>query len=198
MGNGNGNIPLSYLESYNFNYTTPNTYSPYLTCALGNTSVNSPASALIVNGGTAPALVIENGFVTCTNCANQDNVNWIIDGTLLIDSLLSIPDSLGQFFSCDYMNEFGCTANSFVLAITEEINNSFKLFPNPTRDVLNVSGLLPASTIEIRDTQGRLIFRELGKGKVRIIDTTNFSNGIYTISESSNNILRSGTLLVNH
>jgi len=198
LGNGNGNIPLSYLESYNFNYTTPNTYSPYLTCTLGNTSVNSPASALIVNGGTAPALVIENGFVTCTNCANQDNVNWIIDGTLLVDSLLSIPDSLGQFFSCDYINEFGCTANSFVLAITEEINTSFKLFPNPTRDVLNVSGLLPASTIEIKDTQGRLIFRELGKGKVRIIDTTNFSNGIYTISESSNNILRSGTLLVNH
>lgn len=198
LGNGNGNIPLSYLESYNFNYTTPNTYTPYLTCTLGNTSVNSPASDLIVNGGTSPALVIENGFVTCTNCANQDNVNWIIDGTLLVDSLLSIPDSLGQFFSCDYINEFGCTANSFVLTVTEEINTSFKLFPNPTRDVLNVSGLLPASTIEIRDTQGRLIFRELGKGKVRIIDTTNFSNGIYTISESSNNILRSGTLLVNH
>ena len=198
LGNGNGNIPLSYLESYNFNYTTPNTYSPYLTCTLGNTSVNSPASNLIVNGGTSPALVIENGFVTCTNCANQDNVNWIIDGTLLVDSLLSIPDSLGQFFSCDYINEFGCTANSFVLTVTEEINTSFKLFPNPTRDVLNVSGLLPASTIEIRDTQGRLIFRVLGKGKVRIIDTTNFSNGIYTISESSNNILRSGTLLVNH
>jgi hypothetical protein len=198
LGNGNGNIPLSYLESYDFNYTTPNTYSPYLTCTLANTSANSPATTLIVNGGTTPALILENGFVTCTNCANQDNVNWIIDGTLNVDSLLSVPDSLGQFFSCDYINEFGCTANSFVVSVTEEISSSFELFPNPTRDVLNVSGLLPASTIEIRDTQGRLIFRELGKGRVRIIDTTNFSNGIYTISESSNNILRSGTLLVNH
>jgi hypothetical protein len=198
LGNGNGNIPLSYLESYNFNYTTPNNYAPYLSCTLSNASANSPAAALIVNGGTTPALVIENGFVTCSNCANQDNVSWIIDGTIHVDSVLSVADSIGQFFSCDYINEFGCTANSFIVSIAEEINTSFNLYPNPTKDILHVSGLLPASTLEIRDTQGRLIFREMGKGKYRNIDTSNFSNGIYTISESSNNILRSGTLLVNH
>ena len=198
LGNGNGNIPLSYLETYDFNYTSANTYSPYLTCMLGNSSANSPATSIAVNGGSVPELIFENGFVTCTNCANQDNVTWIIDGTLTVDSLISVPDSLGQFFSCDYINEFGCSANSFLTSTFEETNVSFKLYPNPTQDILNITGLLPASTLEIRDTQGRLIFRESSTGKFRTINTACFSNGMYTITETSNKIHRSGTLLVNH
>jgi hypothetical protein len=198
LGNGNGNIPLSYLETYDFNYTSANTYSPYLTCMLGNSSANSPATTITVNGGTVPQLVFENDLVTCANCANQDNVTWIIDGTLTIDSLVSVADTLGQFFSCDYINEFGCSANSFLTSTFEETNVSFKLYPNPTQDILNITGLLPASTLEIRDTQGRLIFRESSTGKVRTINTACFSNGMYTITETSNKIHRSGTLLVNH
>ena len=198
LGNGNGNIPLSYLETYDFNYTSANTYSPYITCTLGNISANSPATSLTVNGGTSPQLLFENGFVTCSNCANQDNVTWIIDGTLTIDSLISVSDTLGQFFSCDYINEFGCTANSFLASTFEEMNTSFNLYPNPTQDILNISGLQPSSTLEIRDTQGRLIFRESGTGNLRTINTAYFSNGMYTITETSNKLTRSGTLLVNH
>jgi hypothetical protein len=198
LGNGSGNIPLSYLETYDFNYTSANTYSPYLTCTLGNSSASSPATSITVNGGTVPQLIFENGFVTCTNCANQDNVTWIIDGTLTIDSLVSVSDTLGQFFSCDYINEFGCSANSFLTSTFEEINVSFKLYPNPAQDILNITGLLPASTLEIRDTQGRIIFRESGAGKFRSINTASFSNGMYTITETSNKLHRSGTLLVNH
>jgi hypothetical protein len=198
LGNGNGNIPLSYLETYDFNYTSANTYSPYLTCSLGNSSANSPVSSIIVNGGTTPQLLFENGFVTCSNCANQDNVTWIIDGTLTVDSVISVSDTLGQFFSCDYLNEFGCTANSFLASTFEEINTSFTLYPNPAQEILNIAGLQPSSTLEIRDTQGRLIFRESGAGKSRTINTAYFSNGMYTITETSNKLTRSGTLLVNH
>ena len=198
LGNGNGNIPLSYLETYDYAYSTPNNYSPYLSCQLGNTVANSPATSITVHGGTAPQLIFENGFVTCTNCANQDNINWIVDGIITLDSLVSIPDTLGQFYSCDYINEFGCTANSFVVSIFEKINASFIVYPNPAQDILNVTGLLPASTLEIRDTQGRLIFRESGEGEIRVINTAYFSNGMYTITETSNKLHRSGTLLVNH
>ena len=198
LGNGNGNIPLSYLETYDYSYSTPNNYSPYLSCQLGNTVANSPATSITVNGGTTPLLIFENGFVTCTNCANQDNVYWIIDGTTTQDSLVSVSDSLGQFFSCDYINEFGCTANAFVVSIVEEINATFIVYPNPARDILNINGLFPASTLEIRDTQGRLLFRESGLGKFRTINTAYFANGMYTITETSNKSHRSGTLLVNH
>lgn len=198
LGNGNGNIPLSYLETYDFNYTSANTYFPYLTCNFGNYSATSPATTITINGGTTPQLLIENGLVTCTNCLNQDNVHWIIDGTLTLDSLISVPDSLGQFFSCDYINEFGCSANSFITSIFEEINASFNLYPNPTHDILHISGLQPSSTLEIRDTQGRTIFRESGAGNLRKINTSDFSNGLYTITETSKKMLRSGTLLVNH
>jgi hypothetical protein len=198
LGNGNGNIPLSYLEMYDYSYSTANNYTPYLSCQLGNTVANSPATSLLVNGGTVPDLIIENATVSCTNCVNQDNTSWIIDGTLNIDSVASVPDSIGQFFSCDYINEFGCSANSFVVSVTEEITNAFNLLPNPAKDILNITGLLSSSTLEIRDTQGRIVFNEFGKGELRSIDVSTYSNGYYTITETFHNQLRSGTLLVNH
>jgi hypothetical protein len=198
LGNGNGNIPLSYLEAYNYSYSNPNTYSPYLSCYVGNTVANSPSASLVVNGGTIPELIFDAGFVTCMNCANQDNITWIIDGTLTIDSISNVPDSLGTFFSCDYINQFGCSANSFIVSVIEENVPSFNLFPNPVRDLLSISGLAQTSTLEIRDAQGRLVFKELGRGTARTINTSEFSNGFYTITETSTKIFRSGTLLVNH
>ena len=198
LGNGNGNIPLSYLESYNFNYTTSNSYSPYLTCSMGAQSANSPVSTVQVNGGTTPELLIENGFVTCTNCANQDNTFWIIDGTLNIDSLSAIPDSLGQFFSCDYINEFGCSSNSFIVSVREEIISTFGLFPNPAREYVQLTGLQKSSLIEITDAQGKLALSLFGSGDNRTINIQNLSNGYYTLRETSEGIIRSGTLLVNH
>jgi hypothetical protein len=198
LGNGNGNIPLSYLESYDYSYTNPNTYLPYLSCTVGNTVANSPSSSLLVNGGTTPDLIMEASSVTCTNCANQDNVIWIIDGTLIIDSISSVPDTLGSFYSCEYINEFGCTTNSFIVSIKEEVSTSFNLFPNPANDELHITGLSQTSILEIRDAQGRIVFQDNGTGAFRIIDTSEFSNGFYTITETSSKLFRSGTLLVNH
>jgi len=198
LGNGNGNIPLSYLESYNFNYTTSNNYSPYLTCTLGALSANSPVSTILVNGGTTPELLIENGFVTCTNCANQDNTFWTIDGTLNIDSLSVVPDSLGQFFSCDYINEFGCSSNSFIVSVDEEITSTFRLFPNPANEYIQLTGLQKSSLIEITDSQGKLALRINGLGESRTLNIQDLSNGIYNIRETSKGIIRNGTLLVNH
>jgi len=198
LGNGIGNIPLSYLESYDYTYTTASSYSPHLTCTLGNTVADSPIATLLVNGGTVPDLIFSNASITCGNCINQDNVSWIIDGTLFIDSIASIPDSIGQFFSCDYINEFGCTSNSFIESVIEKTNTSFILYPNPAKDVLNITGLLSSSTLEISDAQGRIVFTEYGKGTHRTINTSELSNGFYTITETSSKIFRSGTLLVNH
>lgn len=198
LGNGNGNIPISYLESYNYSYSNSNTYAPYLSCTVENTVANSPSASLIVNGGTTPDLIFDAGFVTCTNCANQDNITWIIDGTLTIDSISSVANSLGSFFSCDYINEFGCTANSFIVSVIDENVSTFNLFPNPVKDQLNISGLSQTSTLEIHDAQGRLVFQELGRGTSRTINTSDFSNGFYTITETSSKLFRSGTLLVIH
>ncbi|MFY8079043.1 MAG: MopE-related protein [Flavobacteriales bacterium] len=198
LGNGSGNIPLSYLETYSYSYSNPNTYSPYLSCTAGNTVANSPSASLVVNGGTTPELIFDAGFVNCANCANQDNITWIIDGTLTIDSISSVPDSLGSFYSCDYINQFGCAANAFIVSVIEETASSFNLFPNPVRDQLNITGLAQTSTLEIRDAQGRLVYQDLGRGASRTINTSKFSNGFYTITETSSKIFRSGTLLVNH
>lgn len=198
LGNGNGNIPLSYQEAYNYTYLTANTYSPYLSCTVGNLVSNSPASNLLVHAGTTPELSINNGIVTCINCINQDNTIWTIDGTLSLDSVSSVPDSIGTFFSCDYINEFGCDANSFIVGEQDLPETSFEIFPNPANESISITGLNFSSIIEIRDTQGRIVLRDTGMGGTRIINTHALANGFYTITETSTKTFRSGTLLVRH
>jgi hypothetical protein len=84
------------------------------------------------------------------------------------------------------------------VSINEEASTPFNLFPNPTNDVLNITGLSQTSMLEIRDARGRIIFQDNGQGTFRTIDTSKFSNGLYTITETSSKLFRSGTLLVNH
>lgn len=198
LGNGIGNIPISYLEFYDFNYTTANEYNPFLTCTLSGITGNSPTTTILVNGGTTPVLIFENNTVFCSNCAIEDNTSWLIDGTIQVNSLVSVPDSLGDFFTCTYVDEFGCSASSFVVSISKIQNNPFGLFPNPSQELVTVTGLHSSSTLEIRDNNGRLIWREFGLGEKRILNVLNFANGMYTLTEISHQIVRSGTLLVNH
>lgn len=198
LGNGNGNIPLSYQEAYNYTYLTSNTYSPYLSCTVGNLVSNSPTSNLLVHAGTTPELSINNGIVTCINCNNQDNTFWTIDGTISLDSVSSVPDSIGTFFSCDYINEFGCDANSFIVGVQDLSETSFEIFPNPANESISITGLNFSSIIEIRDAQGRIVLRDTGMGGTRIINTHALANGFYTITETSTKTFRSGTLLVRH
>ena len=198
LGNGIGNIPLSYLEFYDFNYTNANEYNPYLTCTLNGISANSPANTILVNGGTTPVLTFEDNSVFCTNCAIQDNTSWLIDGTIEVNSLVSVPDSLGDFFTCTYIDEFGCSASSFVVSISDIEQEQFTLFPNPANESVTLTGLSLSSTIEVRDTQGRLVLSEFGMGERRVLNVLHLPNGIYTLTENSPQFVRSGTLLVIH
>ena len=111
---------------------------------------------------------------------------------------MSVSDTLGEFFSCSYFNEYGCSANAFIVSVVEADQEKFSIFPNPAQDFIQINGLRVSSTVEIRDSQGRLLLKEKGIGTARKINTLNLSNGLYTIIEISQNSIRSGTLLVNH
>jgi hypothetical protein len=82
--------------------------------------------------------------------------------------------------------------------VREEIISTFGLFPNPAREYVQLTGLQKSSLIEITDAQGKLALSLFGSGDNRTINIQNLSNGYYTVRETSEGIIRSGTLLVNH
>ena len=75
--------------------------------------------------------------------------------------------------------------NYQLVGISENENAEFQLFPNPVQDELTISGVSEASTYEIIDLNGRVIFA----GKLSVIETkinvTNLHNGNYLFVISS-------------
>ena len=77
-------------------------------------------------------------------------------------------------------------------SINENLLNSMNIFPNPAKDELTVTfgdqTSMPLLTINIRDIQGRIVYTSssIAGGKA-VINTSNFSNGIYVI-EAKNGV----------
>lgn len=88
---------------------------------------------------------------------------------------------------CDFFNSdvFAVTGNA---SIDEVKANGFKLYPNPTTDVLNIE-FMDAVTGElmIYDLSGRVVFTQNINGVNNLqVDVNSLSKGVYTISTIQN------------
>ena len=63
------------------------------------------------------------------------------------------------------------------LSIVEVSNSKIKIYPNPTRNKINIIGIDDVSTIEIFSTQGQLLIKELASSNISI--NLKLANGIY-------------------
>ncbi len=58
-------------------------------------------------------------------------------------------------------------------------DNKIFLYPNPSKDILNIAGLSEETTIQITDVLGRILIIEKVNPKESRIDLSNLSNGLY-------------------
>jgi hypothetical protein len=138
----------------------------------------------------------------------SDTSNWtlvsgsfIANGTeryLTIGNFL--PDSLSNIIPLDSVcsdpNGFGCGVYFYIDDVslvldddsgTEEslLSNNFKVFPNPSKDVLKIEMLTNFNgTIQIRDALGKEIYNANLQNNISnfTIDTKDFESGLYFIS----------------
>jgi len=92
---------------------------------------------------------------------------------------LTVTDNYGNISSCDAIVtvEAGLGVDNISL-------NTIILHPNPTSDIINISGNFSGLSFIVYDLLGKKIF----KGNTsRIIDTSNLDKGIYLIEFSSSN-----------
>jgi hypothetical protein len=75
------------------------------------------------------------------------------------------------------------TINPALVGIKEnidELKNNLKLFPNPTKDILNFDSDVTLSEITITDIYGKQILKQ--NVNVNFIDVSKLTNGLYFIS----------------
>lgn len=66
-------------------------------------------------------------------------------------------------------------------AITEQANAKVKVYPNPTQDALNITGIEENSNISIMDYQGKVLYNVKASGSELQVPVSSYANGTYLI-----------------
>lgn len=77
-------------------------------------------------------------------------------------------------------DHFSLTNNAILDAISVE-ENSYALYPNPGRDILQISGVDKEVNIEIYQLNGRLMLRSKLNPSQALVDVSALSNGFYVV-----------------
>ena len=76
-----------------------------------------------------------------------------------------------------------------------EQDQSISIYPNPTKDKVNVSGDFTLQTVQLYDVQGRLLQTQLANDNQTIIDISVHSNGVYFIKVTSDKGIKVGKIV---
>jgi hypothetical protein len=77
--------------------------------------------------------------------------------------------------------------NEGIAGISEDKDQAFDftIFPNPSQDLIHISGILDNDLIEIHDLSGRNLYNQKGSGDISIL---NLSQGTYFVKVTRDGI----------
>jgi hypothetical protein len=136
-------------------------------------------AALCQNYGETLLLSAPAGYIYTWQDGSQ-NQFYLVDSETL---------DLGEYsFILNMENAEGCSAVDAVVVSVELCggvdNEDFEsptLFPNPTTDMVTMSGLIENSRIDVLDASGRLLESIFSSSASQIIDMQNQAQGIYLV-----------------
>ena len=167
------------------------------------TDISALSNLAIVTGGDEGALVIEDNLAL-NNLQGLGNANTQILGDLIIQNnpLLSQCATISV---CNYLNippanaiitiglnTVGCNSqtevqNQCVLGIAKNTEHSFKIYPNPVKDILIVSHTEMISNISIFNLMGQKVLDKNFEDTTVKMDLSSLPTGTYLVKSVSNN-----------
>jgi len=187
------------VPSGNNTYSTSGYYIDTLNSMNGCDSV-FVIDLTIINIDTSVTLMTNTLFSNASNSTYQwincDNGQQIIGET----NPTFQPDSSGHF--AVIVTEGSCTDTSSCYTITtSSINDKddfeIKIFPNPGNEVIHIKAVKNVNLL-IYDSSGKLFFRNDNPDNSFVINTKQWSNGIYEIQVSNNSSLATRKLIISH
>jgi hypothetical protein len=158
---------------------------------------------LEVSTNNGSSWIPQCGNYTNNGVANQNGANNepVYDGTqnTWVQETIELSDYIGQTILLRFklitdvsVIEDGFYFDDLQVNIVEDnlstinfIEQHFDLFPNPTRDRLNINTQIQNYSIEVFTIQGQLIFESQKNSGNILIDYSNYSNGIYLLKLNS-------------
>ena len=175
--------------TYQTEISNPGTYTLTVTsglsCVGGTTSIIIPSS----NPPNQPTIQANSNYLAC-NTSNNVTYQWNFNGIPLLNDTLQIlyADSTGYYSVTIFDITTGCFSTSVPVFIAVGIDNvfsinSFKIFPIPTNNLLNIRFVLANShkevLIEILNSIGQTMISDI---------TYDVSSGTYLNTLNIDNI----------
>jgi len=77
----------------------------------------------------------------------------------------------------------------------DDINNSFSIYPNPAKDIININNAKDAN-IEFFDLVGKLIISQKNIGREEVINVSMLNNGVYFIKVKKERTVKTQTIII--
>ena len=182
---GISQTPISFSQTKDTVYVNsifdPYYNSPNDTVNIGDTItlINEVASEILFVTDTN---TLYDGFFPTNN--NQIICKYIINKnsqSILISDTVPPGNPLNEIATINFHVQNSTTGINEV-----DYQNGFKVFPNPSNDVLNIQSGSVINKIDIENLVGQRIYSSLYNEKNVILDISNFASGVYFIRINNN------------
>jgi hypothetical protein len=95
--------------------------------------------------------------------------------------------------------DFQMAINSALLAVTENTENTFVLYPNPANGNISISNNEPFtnSVFVLYNNLGQIVATQKMENSIQNVSLENISKGIYFYKITSNSLIQSGKIIKN-
>jgi hypothetical protein len=171
---GNSDSKLSLI-------TVLDTISPILELPEGMTvNANSTNTHTVIGSALNPERVDDNCSFSFSNDFNSKST---LSGAVFSAGTTTITWTIVDNSGNSVSKSFDLTVNPFVNVEENSLKQDIKLFPNPAKDFLYLTGMEESSSeVEIVNTLGGTVFNQYYSATNATIDIGNFMKGIYFLT----------------
>ncbi len=119
-----------------------------------------------------------------------------VDGLVLYNSwnTISLTDGSINDNAEEWMSLYLKSIATGIQSVSNEINNSIRLYPNPVNTALTITNGEGAK-LEIYNNLGKLVFQNNSLFNVQLVDMSSFTNGIYLLKINLNEVVSSHKII---
>jgi PKD repeat protein len=195
---GDGNT--SNVQNASHTYATAGSYTVSLTVS-NNSGSNTTTQNIVVNSN--PVVTLTSNDTDNVVCFNEGLVlltanpaNSVLSGNGVINS--NFDPTLANIgvntLIASYTDANGCEGSAQISIIVEQCANTIEnesdliqIFPNPSEGELSILGLSGAAKVEIKDFNGKVIFKKETFTAYDKIVLSDYANGAYLIEIETEN-----------
>jgi hypothetical protein len=167
-----------------------------------NVNFDSLAVRVSTNCGQSFTTLYANGSTSLTTAPDNTglfiptNAQWRTD-TVYLNAYVGMPEVMfnfenrGNYGNVIYLDNINLVANQITTTLLQSTNSValFDVFPNLAKESININFKSTYETLKqliIRDNIGRIVYELNQPSNTQVIDSKNFSKGLYLVSLITN------------